>query len=154
MKSYTVILAFNRSMSEVCLLRKKKGAVCYEGCWNGCGGHIEESETPLECAVRELHEELGLTKRPEEMLCIGMQQVFNFADDSEEGVNGYLLYWFMTIDEGKEAKQCENEPIFWWPVERVLMDTVNADLFAGNGNLQYYIKQALIAIKEARRKYR
>lgn len=32
MKSYTVILVFNRSMSEVCLLRKKKGAVCYEGC--------------------------------------------------------------------------------------------------------------------------
>jgi 8-oxo-dGTP diphosphatase len=34
------------------------------GLWLPCGGHIESNESPLHAAVRELHEELGITQEP------------------------------------------------------------------------------------------
>jgi len=33
----------------------------WSGYYNGLGGHLEESESPVQAAVREVHEETGLT---------------------------------------------------------------------------------------------
>ena len=35
------------------------------------GGHIEANESPLNAIVRELHEELGATAKPDELICLG-----------------------------------------------------------------------------------
>jgi len=44
---------------EILLIRKKRGLGA--GKVNGPGGRIEPGETPMECAIRETQEELGVT---------------------------------------------------------------------------------------------
>jgi len=45
---------------EVLLLRRARGTRC-TGSWETVHGHIDEGETPLAAALRELSEETGLT---------------------------------------------------------------------------------------------
>lgn len=49
------ILVFNRDGKKVLLVKHKK-----LGVWIYPGGHIEENENPLECAIRETNEETGI----------------------------------------------------------------------------------------------
>lgn len=51
-------LMFVKSNEKVLLIEKKTGLGA--GKINGPGGKIEPSETPLECAIRETSEELGI----------------------------------------------------------------------------------------------
>ena len=50
--------------AEVLLIRKKRGLG--EGLYVGPGGKVEEGETPRECVVREVKEEIGVTPRDPE----------------------------------------------------------------------------------------
>ena len=43
--------------------RVKKDNDMHAGKWNGLGGKFDPGETPEECAIREIHEEAGLTVR-------------------------------------------------------------------------------------------
>lgn len=49
---------------EVLLIRKKRGLG--EGLYVGPGGKVEDGETPRECVVREVEEEIGVTPRDPE----------------------------------------------------------------------------------------
>lgn len=53
-----VIAAIIRQDDQVLLCQRKKGALA--GKWEFPGGKIENGETPEECIVREIHEELGI----------------------------------------------------------------------------------------------
>lgn len=45
------------------LLQRKSAGRFGEGKWNGPGGKVQEGETPLQCVIREVQEETGLTIR-------------------------------------------------------------------------------------------
>ena len=70
-------LCFVLRGEEILLIRKKRGIGA--GKINGPGGHLEPGETPLEAAVREVQEELGITP-------INLKQVgelsFQFVDEA------------------------------------------------------------------------
>ncbi|PSQ45135.1 8-oxo-dGTP diphosphatase [Halobacteriales archaeon SW_7_68_16] len=51
-------ICFPRRGDEVLLIDKKRGLG--DGLYNGPGGTIEAGETPVECAIRETREEVGL----------------------------------------------------------------------------------------------
>ena len=57
----------------------------YTGKWSFPKGHSKESETPLECALRELYEEtsINLTILPTEYLRIGFGNYYVFDVDKE-----------------------------------------------------------------------
>lgn len=58
----TVSILIEDGQGRVLLqLRDEKPSIPYPGCWSTLGGSIEEGETPLEAARRELEEETGLT---------------------------------------------------------------------------------------------
>ena len=51
-------LCFVKQNNNLLLLNREFAPT--KGLWNGVGGKIEENETPLECAVREIFEETGI----------------------------------------------------------------------------------------------
>ena len=53
-------LVYLKSHGKVLLIRKAKGRL-HEGEWIGLGGKLELGEDPVSSAVREFHEESGLT---------------------------------------------------------------------------------------------
>lgn len=55
----TLMFVVDEVRQQVLLIRKKRGLGA--GKINGPGGKMDPGETPLECAVRETQEELGIT---------------------------------------------------------------------------------------------
>ena len=54
---------------QVLLIEKRRGLG--EGWYNGPGGKLEAGETPRECAVREVREEVGIDVEPEALTKAG-----------------------------------------------------------------------------------
>jgi len=60
MKKGTSILFINK-VSEVLLFKRDdKEGIPFAGYWDVPGGHVENDETPEECIIREMNEEMDL----------------------------------------------------------------------------------------------
>lgn len=57
-----VVTAFLRYKGRILVLKRSGKVGSFQGCWAGVSGYIEENETPLEAAVREVEEETGIRK--------------------------------------------------------------------------------------------
>jgi mutator protein MutT len=64
-RAATVVLI--REDRSVFLIRRLRG-MAFGGMWAFPGGALEDGETPVEAAVRELHEETGVTVAPERLV--------------------------------------------------------------------------------------
>lgn len=64
---YTGWVLENSEHKYLLQLRDNIPTIRYPGTWDLFGGAIEEGETPLEGALRELKEEIGLTLSPEDI---------------------------------------------------------------------------------------
>ena len=65
MKLATLIYVRHHGTTLMVLRNKKKNDM-HQGKWNALGGKFEAGESPEECAIRETHEESGLTiRRPQ-----------------------------------------------------------------------------------------
>jgi len=110
-------LLFVRQADRVLLIRKKRGLGA--GKINGPGGRLDDGESPLQCAIREVQEELCVTP-------IGVESrgelAFQFVD-------GYALYVhvFSAIScEGDPQETAEAAPL-WFPIDALPFDQMWAD---------------------------
>jgi 8-oxo-dGTP diphosphatase len=56
----------NQDQTQVLLQRRAPHKVNWPGCWDiSAAGHIDAGETPLQCAIRETREELGIDRPAE-----------------------------------------------------------------------------------------
>jgi 8-oxo-dGTP diphosphatase len=110
-------LCFIHSGGQVLLIRKKRGLGA--GKINAPGGRIEPGETPLEAAIRETREEVGLT--PHNLEKHG-ELHFQFSD-------GYSLFCTVFIARGCQGVLCETDEAdpFWVATEAVPYDGMWAD---------------------------
>ena len=93
----------------ILLIRKKRGLGA--GKINGPGGRLERGESPLDCAVREVQEELRTTPTGLEMCG---ENRFQFVD-------GYSIHVYVFRATGCDAEPQETEeaaPI-WAPTQRI-----------------------------------
>jgi len=93
----------------ILLIRKKRGLGA--GKINGPGGRLERGESPLDCAVREVKEELRTTPTGLEMCG---ENRFQFVD-------GYSIHVYVFRATGCDAEPQETEeaaPI-WAPTQRI-----------------------------------
>ncbi len=102
-------LLFVIQEERILLIHKKRGLGA--GKINGPGGRIEPGETPQECAIREVQEELCITP-------LGVNQCgelrFQFLDG--HSIHGYVFTasnYEGTPQETKEALPC------WSPIEQI-----------------------------------
>jgi 8-oxo-dGTP diphosphatase len=102
---------------EILLMRKKRGLGA--GKINGPGGRLEPGETPLECAVREVQEELRIT--PQGLRYAG-DNAFQFADGYSIHVSVYMAAAF----EGTPAETDEAAPL-WFPLDAIPYDEMWED---------------------------
>lgn len=59
-----VVTSFIENEGEILLLKRSELVGTYQGLWAGCSGYLEEDEKPLERAIKEIEEEVGL-RNPE-----------------------------------------------------------------------------------------
>lgn len=102
-------LCFILQDGHILLMEKKRGLGA--GKVNGPGGRIEPGESPLECAIRETREELGVTPlhpHPRGELR------FQFVD-------GYSLRAHLFLSHGCEGEPIETEEAvpLWTPLDRI-----------------------------------
>ncbi len=105
----TATLVFVVDGERVLLIRKKRGLGA--GKINGPGGKLEPGETPEQCAVREVREEVGVT--PKELVHMGEQR-FQFID-------GYAIHVHVYRADAHEGEPRETDEAvpFWFDVDRI-----------------------------------
>jgi 8-oxo-dGTP diphosphatase len=108
------------------LFLKRKGAHG-EGDWSFPGGHLEFGETPEECALREIEEEVGINVK-------NLRRV-GFTNDifTKEGKHYITLFIMADYDSGnaiiKEPQKCDKLEWFGW-------DDLPENLFLPIANLK------------------
>ena len=102
---------------KVLLILKKRGLGA--GKVNGPGGRLDDGETPHDCAVREVEEELLVTPT-------GVRQVgelrFQFVDGLS--IHGYV---FRADDCIGEPQETDEAVPLWTPVDEIPFDRMWAD---------------------------
>ncbi len=53
------IFFLNNDNQVLLLLRDNKKDIPFPNCWDALGGHVDPGETPPECIIREMKEEIG-----------------------------------------------------------------------------------------------
>lgn len=110
-------LVFVMEGDQVLLIRKKRGLGA--GKINGPGGRLEAGETLLECAIREVQEELCIT--PKGLQKLGEHQ-FQFVD----GYSIHVHVFRASAYEGTPTETNEAIPL-WAPVNAIPYDEMWED---------------------------
>lgn len=105
----TATLCFVVRGGEILLIRKKRGIGA--GKINGPGGRLEPGETIVQCAVREVEEELCVS--PFGLSAVGEQR-FQFID-------GYSIHVHVFLANGchGDAKETEEAIPVWTPLDAI-----------------------------------
>jgi 8-oxo-dGTP diphosphatase len=110
-------LLFLRRDGQILLIRKKRGLGA--GKINGPGGRIDADESPHECAIREVQEELRVT--PTGVLACG-ELSFQFVD-------GYALFVYVFTATGcaGEPQETDEAAPMWTPLDQIPFHEMWAD---------------------------
>ena len=110
-------LLFVRQADRLLLIRKQRGLGA--GKINGPGGRLDEGESPLQCAIREVQEEL----------CITPSGVEPRGELAFQFVDGYALYVHVFSAagcEGEPQETAEAVPL-WTSIDAIPFDQMWAD---------------------------
>ncbi len=110
-------LLFVRRGGDILLIHKKRGLGA--GKINGPGGRIEPGETAMECAVREVREEVGVTAL--DVKHVGVLR-FQFAD-------GFSIQGEVFTAAGYEGEPIETDEAIpqWFPTDKLPYERMWAD---------------------------
>lgn len=102
------IIFTNNKKQILLLLRDDIPTIPYPNMWDIPGGHVENGETPEECIVREIEEEMG-------MRIEGFQSfsVMEFDDRVEH------VFWMKTELDIKKIELTEGQCLKWFSEKNV-----------------------------------
>jgi len=102
-----VVTAFLRNGQRILILKRSEKVGSYKGRWAGISGFIEENETPLEAARREVLEET----RIKEIDFIKQGQAISVLDEERE-IN-WIVHPFLFNTKEQPQLDWEHETFKW-----------------------------------------
>ena len=106
-KSTNIIICSDTN--EILLhLRDDKPTILYPNRWVLPGGYIEEGETPEQCIIREMIEELGV-ELPEVSLFVAAQRSYGFE----------YTFWVQANFRVESIRLTEGQAIRWFPSHEI-----------------------------------
>ncbi len=102
MKRLGTSIIFVNDKEEILLfLRDDKQGLPYRNMWDVPGGHVEENETPKECIVREMKEEMNINLQDFQLLC---QKEFHDRIEYTYWKKANLIISEINLMEGQRLK--------------------------------------------------
>lgn len=130
MKKLNVILVYNKDESKILMCKRAKEP--YKGKYNLVGGKVEENETKLKAAYRELKEETGISNKD-----IVLTHIMDFKYSMQN--------MELEVFAGKLNKEVnlieELNKLYWIEKNENFFDI---DKFAGEGNIGHMVQQVEI----------
>ena len=123
------IVVFNKTNDSVLFCKRTDDP--YKGCLNFVGGKVEQDETSVEAAYRELWEETGITYK--------QIHLYHFMDITYYHQR-FILEMYVGILEDEPRLHEEKNPLMWLPITE---DFTDRDRFAGEQNIAHIINIAL-----------
>ncbi|MFT3785224.1 MAG: 8-oxo-dGTP diphosphatase [Tepidisphaeraceae bacterium] len=114
-------LVFVRRGDELLLIHKKRGLGA--GKINGPGGRLDPGESPVQCAVREVQEELHVT--PIEPKLAG-ELLFQFVDEASKGLSIHGYVFLTDRFTGTPTETDEAVPL-WTRIDKIPFDRMWTD---------------------------
>lgn len=146
---YTVSFLFAPGGGEVLLL--KKARTIFAGMYNGVGGKVEHfDDSNSAAALREIKEETGVVHDD----LTGFRWLGTLMlpwDCTDHDGHSVVHFYAAVVDKVKVSQQPrEVEALSWHDVQQVLAAPLDNGVYAGHGDLQYFIRQALNTMPELR----
>lgn len=144
MQKCTVAFLICQETHEVLLIKKDR--TDFAGRYNGVGGKVNEGESYYEAAVREIHEETG-AEVGDRLVYLGNTVLpEDCATHDPAGVT--LSFYTANVEKSEVAQQPgETEQLKWIPIIDVLDTPVTSKVYAGMGDLQYFLNLAVNGYK-------
>lgn len=111
-KELTTLVYLEKDGKYLMLLRNKKKNDENANKYIGVGGHVEEGETILQCAKREVYEETGLT-----MNKATYKGIVDFYKDGKSSIE--RMYLYTSKDFVGEVKDCDEGTLEWVPIDKM-----------------------------------
>ncbi|MFD0871902.1 mutator mutT protein [Chlamydia abortus] len=127
MQGYNVLMVYSKDMDRLLMCKRLKDP--YKGLSNLVGGKIENGESGLDAAYRELYEETNISREH-----ITLHHLMDFKYYFQ---NCYVEVYAGRLKEDVEISGDENE-LYWSDLNRDFFDMT---LFAGEGNIGHMIEQ-------------
>lgn len=134
MNKYNVIIVYHDKEDKILMCKREKEP--FKGKLNFVGGKVEDGESKVEAAYRELEEETGITSQD-----IVLENLMNFEyvlDDFE------LEVYAGKLKRGKELREEVNH-LLWIDRKENFFDS---ERFAGEGNIGHMLRQVDIHKKK------
>ena len=134
MKKFNIILVYDEKKENILMCERKKEP--YKGKLNLVGGKVEENESELDAAYRELYEETCITKKD---ICLKhlMNLQYKVQDMELEVYAGRLNKKINVIEEVNK--------LIWVSKDNPFYDL---DKYAGEGNIWHILHHANNYMKE------
>lgn len=130
MKKLNVIIVYNKEEDKILMCKREKEP--YKGKFNLVGGKVEENETELQGAYRELQEETGITQKE-----IVLTHIMNFQYQ--------MSNMELEVYAGKLKKEVnlveEVNKLYWIDKKENFFDLQK---YAGEGNIGHMVEQVEI----------
>lgn len=127
MKKLNVIIVYTNDEERVLMCYRKKEP--YKGLYNLVGGKIEENESYIDAAYRELSEETGITSEDIKLVHV-MDFKYQINDIELQVYAGKLNKDVEVVDEVNK--------LYWFNSNENFFDNTK---FAGEGNIGHMIEQ-------------
>lgn len=150
----TTLCYIEKEDAYLMLHRTKKSGDISKDMWIGVGGHFEEGESPVECLLREIKEETGLT-----LTSYRLRGIVTFLSDEAEGEYMFLYTAdgftgeLAECDEGELCfvKKSELNNLYFWTGDEIFLKLIRENYPTFDLKLRYQgktLKQAVLDGKE------